>query len=374
MLTPEEIRRYSRHLLLPHVGKEGQLKLKDARLLLVGVGGLGAPVGLYLAAAGVGTLGIVDFDTVDVTNLQRQVTFGTEDVGRPKIEAARDRLGELNPSINIIVHDVRLSRSNALEILEAYDIVVDGSDNFATRYLVNDACVLLGKPNVYGSVFRFDGQATVFHSDGPCYRCLFAHPPAPGAVPSCEEGGVLGVVPGIIGSIQANEVIKLIVGIGDTLIGRLLLFDALKMIFREIALHKNRDCPICGQHPSITELVDYDEFCGEVRSAHSDVPEITVAELKAMNDRAEPPFLIDVREPHEREICHLDGILIPLRELPAHMERLDRSRDTVVYCRSGVRSASAVDLLRRSGFRNVWNLRGGILAWSDEVDPSVPKY
>ena len=378
-LSQQEILRYSRHLIMPEVGMEGQLKLKQAKVLLIGTGGLGAPLGLYLAAAGVGRIGLVDFDVVDFTNLQRQVTFGSKDVGRRKIEAARERLQDLNPEIEIVTHEAKLTSENALAILRDYDIVVDGTDNFPTRYLVNDACVLLGKPNVYGSIFRFEGQATVFaFEDGPCYRCLYPEPPPPGLVPSCAEGGVLGVLPGIVGSIQANETIKLIIGRGEPLKGRLLLFDALKMQFRELKLRKNPACPVCGPHPTVTELIDYVEFCGlrgqEAPEATVQVPEMEPVELKRKLDAGEDIFILDVREPHEYQICHLNGYLIPLGEVPKRVHELDSARTIVAHCRSGKRSAEAVDFLRKAGFRKVWNLKGGILAWSDTVDPSVPKY
>jgi molybdopterin/thiamine biosynthesis adenylyltransferase/rhodanese-related sulfurtransferase len=330
-----------------------------------------------LAAAGVGTLGLVDFDRVDFTNLQRQVTFGTKDVGRPKLEAARERLQDLNPEITVRVHEAKLESANALDILRDYDIVVDGTDNFPTRYLVNDACVLLGKPNVYGSIFRFEGQATVFAlEDGPCYRCLYPEPPPAGLVPSCAEGGVLGVLPGIVGAIQANETIKLILGKGEPLKGRLLLFDALKMRFRELKLRKNPDCPACGRR-TLTTLIDYYEFCGvrgEEAPVTVQVPEIEPRELKQRLDGGEDIFILDVREPHEYQICHLRGYLIPLGELPRRVHELDSARTIVAHCRSGKRSAEAVDFLRKAGFRKVWNLKGGILAWSDQVDPRVPKY
>jgi sulfur-carrier protein adenylyltransferase/sulfurtransferase len=372
-LSKEEILRYSRHLIMPEVGMEGQLKLKNAKVLLIGTGGLGAPLGLYLAAAGVGRLGLVDFDVVDFTNLQRQVTFGTSDVGKPKSLAARARLSNLNPDIQIDAIEAQLTSANALELFKDYDIIVDGTDNFPTRYLVNDACILLGKPNVYGSIFRFEGQVTVFGMpDGPCYRCLYPEPPPPGLVPSCAEGGVLGVLPGIVGSIQAMETIKLI------LIGRLLLFDALGMRFRELKLRKNPKCPMCGANRVITKLIDYYEFCGvrgeEAPAPNVQVPEITPRELQSRLDRGDDLFILDVREPHEFQICNLKGHLIPLGELPRRVHELDSSREIVAHCRSGKRSAEAVDFLRKAGFRKVLNLRGGILAWSDEVDPSVPKY
>ncbi len=378
-LTNDEVLRYSRHLIMPEVGMEGQLKLKKAKVLLVGSGGLGAPLGLYLAAAGVGRLGIVDFDVVDFTNLQRQVIFGTSDVGRKKLEAARERLLNLNPEIQIDAYETRLTSDNALDILRDYDIVADGTDNFPTRYLVNDACVLLGKPNVYGSIFRFEGQASVFgFPGGPCYRCLYPEPPPPGLVPSCAEGGVLGVLPGIIGCIQAMETLKLILGSGDSLVGRLLLFDALRMRFRELKLRRNPDCPVCGEHRTITKLIDYAEFCGirgeEMETKTVDIPEITPTQLKARLDRGDDIYILDVREPHEYQICNLQGHLIPLGDLPKRMSELDSSREIVAHCRSGKRSADAVQFLTKAGFRKIWNLKGGILAWSDEVDPSVPKY
>ncbi|HKD70848.1 MAG TPA: molybdopterin-synthase adenylyltransferase MoeB [Candidatus Acidoferrum sp.] len=378
-LTNEEILRYSRHLIMPEVGMEGQLKLKKAKVLLIGTGGLGAPLGLYLAAAGVGQLGLVDFDVVDFTNLQRQVTFGSSDVGKPKSEAARARLSNLNPDIQVQAFETKLTSANALELFRDFDIIVDGTDNFPTRYLVNDACVLLGKPNVYGSIFRFEGQVTIFGMPGgPCYRCLYPEPPPPGLVPSCAEGGVLGVLPGIVGSIQAMETIKLILGSGRNLTGRLLLFDALEMGFREFKLRKNPKCPMCGEHRTIDKLIDYYEFCGvrgeEAPAPDLKVPEIMPRELKARLDRGEDLFILDVREPHEYQICNLRGHLIPLGELPRRVHELDSSREIVAHCRSGKRSAEAVDFLRKAGFRKILNLKGGILAWSDEVDRSVPKY
>jgi sulfur-carrier protein adenylyltransferase/sulfurtransferase len=378
-LSKQEIQRYSRHLIMPEVGMEGQLKLARAKVLMIGAGGLGAPLGLYLAAAGVGRLGIVDFDVVDFTNLQRQITFSTADVGRPKIQAAKERLAGLNPQIQIDTYETRLTSSNALDLFRDYDIIVDGTDNFPTRYLVNDACVLLGKPNVYGSIFRFEGQTTVFnYPGGPCYRCLYPEPPPPGLVPSCAEGGVLGVLPGIVGALQAMETIKLILGIGEPLTGRLLLFDALAMRFRELRLRKNPSCLVCGEHPTIRELIDYEEFCGirgeEVVPMDTGIPEITPRELKSRLDRGDDVFILDVREPHEYQICNLQGHLIPLGELPKRVHELDSSREIVAHCRSGKRSAEAVQFLRQAGFRKIWNLKGGILAWSDEVDPSVPKY
>ena len=378
-LTKKEIERYSRHLIMPEVGMDGQLKLKQAKVLCIGTGGLGAPLGLYLAAAGVGRIGLVDFDRVDDSNLQRQVLFSTKDVGRPKIEAAADRLRGLNPDIQIDTFDTHLSSDNALDILKDYDIIVDGTDNFPTRYLVNDASVLLKKPNVYGSIFRFEGQITIFGDpNGPCYRCLYPEPPPPGLVPSCAEGGVLGVLPGIVGSIQAAETLKLIIGKGESLIGRLLLFDALAMRFRELKLRKNPDCPMCGTHPTITKLIDYAEFCGvrgeEAPAPQTSVPEITPRELKTRLDRGDDLYILDVREPHEYQICNLGGHLIPLGDLSKRASELDSSREIVAHCRSGKRSAETVEFLQRAGFRKVLNLKGGILAWSDEVDSSVPKY
>jgi sulfur-carrier protein adenylyltransferase/sulfurtransferase len=378
-LSNEEILRYSRHLIMPEVGMEGQLKLKAAKVLLIGTGGLGAPLGLYLAAAGVGKLGLVDFDVVDFTNLQRQVTFGTSDVGKAKSEAARARLSNLNPDIEIEAFETKLTSENALELFRDFDIIVDGTDNFPTRYLVNDASILLGKPNVYGSIFRFEGQVTVFGMpDGPCYRCLYPEPPPPGLVPSCAEGGVLGVLPGIVGSIQAMETIKLILGCGRNLDGRLLLFDALEMAFQEVKLRKNPDCPLCGKHRTIHKLIDYYQFCGvrgeEAPAPDLKVPEITPRELKARLDRGDSLLILDVRESHEYQICNLHGNLIPLGELPRRMHELDSSQEIVAHCRSGKRSAEAVNFLRKAGFRKIHNLRGGILAWSDEVDSSVPKY
>ena len=378
-LSKEEIQRYSRHLIMPEVGMEGQLKLKRARVLTIGTGGLGAPLGLYLAAAGVGHLGLVDFDVVDSSNLQRQVTFTTADVGKSKSEAAKARLSALNPMIEIASYETRLTSDNALDLFRDYDIIVDGTDNFPTRFLVNDACVLLGKPNVYGSIFRFEGQATVFgYPGGPCYRCLYPEPPPPGLVPSCAEGGVLGVLPGIVGSIQAMETIKLILGTGEPLVGRLLLFDALAMRFRELKLKMNPDCAICGQHRTITKLIDYEEFCGirgeEAPAMTDGISEITATELKARQDRGEKVFILDVREPHEYQICNLNGKLIPLGELPRRVNELDSSVEMVVHCRSGKRSADAIHFLQTAGFKKLWNLKGGVLARADEVDPRMPKY
>jgi sulfur-carrier protein adenylyltransferase/sulfurtransferase len=379
LLSNEEVLRYSRHLIMPEVGMEGQLKLKQARVLSIGTGGLGAPLGLYLAAAGVGRLGLVDFDRVDLTNLQRQILFSNDDVGRPKIKAAAERLRGLNPDIQIDRHETRLTSENALDLFRHYDIIVDGTDNFPTRYLVNDASILLGKPNVYGSIFRFEGQVSVFgYEGGPCYRCLYPEPPPPGLVPSCAEGGVLGVLPGIVGALQAAEAIKLILGKGEPLVGRLLLFDALAMRFRELKLRKNPACPVCGDHPTVKGLIDYAEFCGirgeEAPAPQTSVPEITPHELKSRLDRGDELFILDVREPHEYQICNLNGFLIPLGELPSRVNELDSSREIIAHCRSGKRSAEATAFLQKAGFRKVLNLKGGILAWSDEVDPAVPKY
>jgi adenylyltransferase/sulfurtransferase len=380
-LSSDEVLRYSRHLIIPEVALGGQLKLKQAKVLLVGAGGLGAPLGLYLAAAGVGTIGVIDADVVDHTNLQRQVQFGTGDVGVPKLEATERRLKDLNPYVNIIKHETWLSSENALDIIKDYDIVVDGTDNFPTRYLVNDACVMLGKPNVYGSIFRFEGQISVFHAQqGPCYRCLYPEPPPPGLVPSCAEGGVLGVLPGSVGTLQAIETVKLILGIGEPLIGRLLRFDALEMSFREYKLRKDPNCPVCGEHPTVTELIDYVQFCGvtpEPKPTEIVAPEwqITPTELVALRAAGQQPLVIDVREPHEREIAAIpDSILIPVGDITARMHELDTSQEIVLYCRTGVRSAKALEQLRAAGFSKLKNLTGGIHAWADEIDPSVPKY
>jgi adenylyltransferase/sulfurtransferase len=380
-LSKDEILRYSRHLIIPEVGIDGQQKLKAAKVLLVGAGGLGAPLGLYLSAAGVGTLGLVDFDVVDFTNLQRQVIHSTQDVGRKKLDSAAEKMKAINPHVNIVKHEVALSSENALDILKDYDMVVDGTDNFPTRYLVNDACVLLGKPNVYGSIFRFEGQATVFaYEGGPCYRCLYPEPPPPGLVPSCAEGGVLGILPGTIGLIQATEAVKLILGIGQPLVGRLLLYDALGMKFRELKLRKNAECPACGEHPTITKLIDYQQFCGipqqqPVQETKVNEGEIDVTEVKQKLDRGDNFVLIDVREPHEYKICNIPGAkLIPLGEFPKHVGEFDPESDIVIHCKSGMRSAKACGILRQAGFKRVRNMVGGILAWSDKVDPSVPKY
>jgi adenylyltransferase/sulfurtransferase len=378
-LSNEEIRRYSRHLILPEFGMEGQRKLKQGSVLLIGTGGLGSPLALYLAAAGVGHIGLVDFDIVDESNLQRQIIHGTSTLGIRKTESAKMRLRDLNPHIDIATYDVQITSDNAFDLIRPYDVIVDGTDNFPTRYLTNDACVMLGKPNVYGSIFRFEGQATVFSPKhgGPCYRCLYPEPPPPGLVPSCAEGGVLGVLPGVIGTIQATEAIKLLTGIGEPLIGRLLLYDALAMRFRELKLRRNPDCPVCGDHPTVTELIDYQQFCGiSPEEAHRDATiEMTPAEVADWLHSDNPPFLLDVREPNEWEICHIPGaVRISVNELAERMNELDSAVEMVVYCRSGVRSARAVELLRQAGFRKVKNMAGGILRWSDEVDPSVPKY
>lgn len=378
-LNKEEILRYSRHLIMPEVGMEGQQKLKAARVLCIGTGGLGSPLALYLAAAGVGTLGMVDFDVVDFTNLQRQVIHFTSDVGRPKLSSAKDKIAAINPFVNVRTFETRLSSENAIELFSEFDIIVDGTDNFPTRFLVNDACVFTGKPNVYGSIFRFEGQASVFATkEGPCYRCLYPEPPPPGLVPSCAEGGVLGILPGLVGLIQATETIKLILGKGDPLIGRLLLVDALGMRFRELKLRKNPDCVVCGKHPTVTKLIDYEEFCGlrgqEQAVTTTGIPEISVEELKQRLDKKDDLFVLDVREPHEYQICNLNGYLIPLNDLPKRVHELDPSKDMVVHCRSGGRSAKAVEFLRQAGFTKAKNLAGGILAWSDRIDPKVPKY
>jgi len=373
--TREELERYSRHLIMAEVGHEGQERLKRAAVLLVGAGGLGAPASLYLAAAGVGRLGLVDDDSVDVSNLHRQVIFETKDAGRPKTEAARDRLLALNPEIDVVTHQTRLTGENAMDILAGYDVIIDGSDNFAAKYTINDACVLSHKPNVYGSVLRFEGQAAVFGvAGGPCYRCLYPEPPPPGAVPSCADAGVLGVLPGIVGTIQATETIKLILNRGDTLAGRLLLLDALAMTFRTVAVPRNPDCAVCGEAPTVTELVDYDQFCGiGGPAAAAEVPNMDPAELKKKLDAGEVT-LLDVREPYERRICDIGGDFIPMNQIPGLTERLDRDAAIVVYCRVGIRSAYVVRYLLDHGFSRVWNLRGGLYAWSETVDPELPRY
>ncbi len=379
-LSNEEIARYSRHLIMPEVGLEGQKRLKAASVLAIGTGGLGAPLGMYLAAAGVGRLGLVDFDVVDSSNLQRQIVHGTKDVGRRKVDSARERLADINPHIEIETYDTRLTSENALTLFKNYDIIVDGTDNFPTRYLVNDACVLTGKPNVYGSIFRFEGQASVFWAErGACYRCLYPEPPPPGLVPSCAEGGVLGVLPGIVGAIQANETIKIILGAEDTLVNRLLLFDAWHMKFREFKLRKDPNCPVCGENPTIKELIDYEQFCGLAPSQQVAAPqleEITATELKQRLDRGDDVQIIDVREPHEFEIARIPNTkLIPLGQVVNRMNEIDSSRETVLHCKAGVRSAKAIAALKQAGFGGkLVNLKGGITAWSDEVDPSVAKY
>jgi len=380
-LTNEEIKRYSRHLIMPEVGVEAQKKLKASKVLCIGAGGLGSPAALYLAAAGVGTLGIVDFDTVDFSNLQRQILHGTPDVGRSKLASAKDKLNAINPNVKIELHETALTSANALELFAPYDVILDGTDNFPTRYLVNDACVLLGKPNAYGSIFRFEGQASVFATkDGPCYRCLYPEPPPPGLVPSCAEGGVLGVLPGMIGIIQATEAIKLIIGVGEPLIGRFLIYDALKMKFRELKLRKDPDCPVCGTHPTVTKLIDYEQFCGVVPAAPEPVAvnhatEITSIELKQRLDRGDALKIVDVREPNEYQINRIPGSqLIPLGDVPKRYEELNKNDEIVVHCKMGGRSAKAADFLRSVGFTKVLNLKGGILDWVEKVDPSQPKY
>ena len=380
-LTRDDLSRYSRHLILPEVGVEGQRKLKAASVLCVGTGGLGSPLALYLTAAGVGTLGLVDFDVVDASNLQRQIIHSTADIGRSKLDSAEEKLKALNPELKVQKHNTLLSSANALDILKDYDVVADGTDNFPTRYLVNDACVLLGKPNAYGSIFRFEGQASVFATkDGPCYRCLYPEPPPPGLVPSCAEGGVLGILPGLIGVIQATEAIKLILGIGEPLIGRLLLVDALKMRFRELKLCKNPECPVCGAHPTVTQLIDYQQFCGleaasDVQKAvKNGIPQLSAKDLKRRMDAGENLFILDVREPFEYKIANIGGKLIPQNEVPQRLAEIDRDREIIVQCKSGGRSQRIAEFLKQSGFPNVANLAGGILAWSDEVDPTVPKY
>jgi molybdopterin/thiamine biosynthesis adenylyltransferase/rhodanese-related sulfurtransferase len=380
-LTTADLSRYSRHLILPEVGVEGQQRLKAARILCVGTGGLGSPLALYLAAAGVGTLGLVDFDVVDASNLQRQIIHSTKDIGRSKLDSAQEKLLALNPELNVVRHETMLVSTNALEILKDYDIVADGTDNFPTRYLVNDACVLAGKPNVYGSIFRFEGQASVFSTrEGPCYRCLYPEPPPPGLVPSCAEGGVLGILPGLVGVIQATEVIKLILGKGEPLIGRLLLVDALAMRFRELKLRKNPDCPVCGTHPTVTELIDYQQFCGIAPATQGEqavkngIPQMSVRELKQRLDAGEELFILDVREPYEYRIANIGGRLIPMNDVPKRLAEIDHGREIVVQCRSGQRSQRVAEFLVKSGYANVKNLAGGILAWADQIDPRVTKY
>ncbi len=382
-LTQDEILRYSRHLIMPEVGVEGQEKLKAAKVLLIGTGGLGSPAALYLSAAGVGTLGLVDFDVVDFSNMQRQIIHSTSSINKPKVESARDRIREINPNINVLTFNERLTKENIMRIIKDFDIILDGTDNFQTRYLVNDACVFTKKPFVYGSIFRFDGQATVFYpGKGPCYRCLFAEPPPPGMVPSCAEGGVLGILPGVIGVIQATEVIKLIIGKGEPLIGRLMLYDALKMNFREVKFRRNPKCPVCGDSPTVTELIDYDAFCGLTRGqeaktngSSSRIPEISAAELKKRMDSKEKFVLVDVREPSEYKINQIPGArLIPLGSIVERANELDTADDIVVQCHFGGRSAKAAEILIGMGFKKVKNLAGGIDAWSQDVDPNCPRY
>ncbi len=378
-LSHDEIKRYSRHLIMPEVGMEGQKKLKKASVLCVGAGGLGSPLAFYLTAAGVGRIGIVDFDVVDFSNLQRQILHNTDDVGRPKLDSAAEKLRALNPNVNVELHETRLTSENALQIFEKYDIIVDGTDNFPTRYLVNDACVLTGKPNVYGSIFRFEGQASIFAtSEGPCYRCLYPEPPPPGLVPSCAEGGVLGILPGLVGLVQATETIKLILEKGNSLVGRLLLFDALGMKFRELKLKKDPECPVCGENATIKALIDYEEFCGigpEVEESPTGIDEVTPKELKEELDQGQDPYILDVRNPVEYEISRIEGShLIPLDQLLNRLHELDSARDIVAHCRSGARSAKAIEMLQEAGFRKLRNLKGGVLAWADEVDPTMPKY
>jgi len=384
-LTNDDLGRYSRHLILPEVGMEGQQRLKAAKVLCVGTGGLGSPLALYLAAAGIGTLGLIDFDVVDASNLQRQIIHSTKDIGRKKTESAKEKLNALNPALNVVLHDTMLTSANALEIFAQYDIIADGTDNFQTRYLVNDACVLLNKPNAYGSIFRFEGQASVFATEeGPCYRCLYPEPPPPGLVPSCAEGGVLGILPGLVGVIQATEVIKLILGKGEPLIGRLMLVDALTMRFRELKLRKNPDCPVCGKNPTVTELIDYNQFCGISAEPAADapikngIPQISVKELKERLDKKEARndnfLLLDVREPYEVQIAQIGGKLIPQNDVQSRIGELNPQQEIIVHCRSGARSQKIAELLKANGFEKVSNLAGGILAWSDEIDPSVQKY
>jgi sulfur-carrier protein adenylyltransferase/sulfurtransferase len=378
----DEIARYSRHLIMPEVTLDGQKRIKAASVLCIGTGGLGSPIALYLAAAGIGRMGLVDYDIVDFSNLQRQILHGTEDVGRKKLNSARDRIKAINPNVQVDLHDMMFRSENAMQLVQDYDIVIDGTDNFPTRYLSNDVCVLLKKPNIYGSIFRFDGQCTVFapHLGGPCYRCMFPEPPPPGMVPSCAEGGVLGVLPGMIGVMQAIEAIKLIMGIGDSLIGRLVSFDALKLRFKEFKIRKDPACPICGDHPTIHALIDYDQFCGipqaDAEAAKElEVPTITATELKTKIDRQEKFVLVDVREPFEYDISRIPGSkLIPLGELPARLSELDSADEIVLHCKVGGRSAKALRILQEAGFRKLNNLQGGITAWSDEVDPTTPKY
>ena len=387
-LSHEEVQRYSRHLIMPEVGMAGQKKLKAASVLLIGAGGLGSPLAMYLSAAGIGRIGLVDYDVVDRTNLQRQIMHGTKDVGRPKLESAKARILDINPHVQVDSYPVPLTSANALDIIASYDVIIDGTDNFPTRYLTNDACVLLGKPNVYGSIFRFEGQLSIFYAkEGPCYRCLFPEPPPPGLVPSCAEGGVLGILPGTIGAMQATEAIKLILGIGANMIGRLVLYDALSMEFTEFKLRKNADCPICGSNPTITDLVDYEQFCGmpahdrslytAATDTDSNVRQVSPAELKARLDAGDPLFILDVREPHEWDISnlgHLGAQLIPKGEVITRLGELSTAQEIVVHCRSGVRSAAVIQDLQPHGFKKLWNLDGGINRWAKEVEPSLPVY
>ena len=380
-LTADDLSRYSRHLLLPEVGMEGQQKLKAAKVLCIGTGGLGSPLAFYLAAAGIGTLGLVDFDVVDASNLQRQIIHSTKDIGRKKLDSAAEKLLALNPALNVVKHETMLTSANALEILKDYDIVADGTDNFPTRYLVNDACVLLGKPNAYGSIFRFEGQASVFSTkEGPCYRCLYPEPPPPGLVPSCAEGGVLGILPGLVGIIQATEVIKLLLGKGEPLIGRLLLVDSLAMRFRELKLRKNPDCPVCGTHPTVTQLIDYQQFCGimpetkQEQAVKNGISQISVQELKQRRDAGEDVFVLDVREPFEYQIAQIGGKLIPQNDVPNRLAEIPRDREVIVQCKSGGRSQRIAEFLAQQGYPNVKNLAGGIQAWAEQIDPKVPMY
>jgi adenylyltransferase/sulfurtransferase len=379
-LSRDAMRRYARHIMLPELGLQGQKKICSAAVLCIGAGGLGSPVAMYLAAAGVGRLGIVDFDTVDESNLQRQLLHGTEDIGRPKTDSARETLRSLNPQVEVLLHRERLTSANALDIIRPYDIVVDGTDNFPTRYLTNDACVLLGKPNVYGSIFRFEGQASVFapHLDGPCYRCLYPEPPPPGSVPSCAEGGVLGVLPGVIGCIQATEILKLAAGIGSTLIGRLLVYDALEMRFRELRLRRDPNCPVCGTNPTITQLIDYDQFCGArptSQTPHMNPDEVSIHDMKqALDNPALGIKVVDVREPEEYTAAHVPGVMfLPLSELQLRLNELDPEETYYIHCRSGGRSMRLVQFLKQNGFKNVKSVAGGIHAWADNIDPSMPK-
>ena len=387
-LSNEEVERYSRHLIMPEVGMAGQKKLKAASVLLIGAGGLGSPLALYLTAAGIGRIGLVDYDVVDYTNLQRQIIHGTKDVGRPKLESAKESMLAINPFVQVDTYEVALTSANALEILAPYDIIIDGTDNFPTRYLTNDACVLLGKPNVYGSIFRFEGQLSVFYAkEGPCYRCLFPEPPPPGSVPSCAEGGVLGILPGTIGAMQATEAIKLILGIGDSMIGRLVLYDALNMEVTEVKLRKNPNCPVCGENPTVTELIDYEQFCGAPahdRSPYTaeeidlnEVRQMTPVQLKERLDAGDDLLILDVRQRHEWEISNLEPLgakLIPQSEIMGHIDEFDQNQEIVVQCRSGVRSANVIMIMQQLGFKNLWNLDGGINRWAEEVDPSLPVY